>query len=689
MSINQSATSTQVNPDTYWADLPPDELAGKCNSKVQDYYDFIFKFGILDRWRRSYLAYYGFSESGADTSRLNQVGVNGEQYVLKINHFRSILQNILVLTTSQPPAVSPKAMNTDSKSMNQTILAKNVIDYYIREKKLERFLVEACEFSLIAGEGFITELWDPLAGNQLGVNPDTGKPFYDGDVKFASYHPVDVIRECNTDSNEAPKWHIIRSFVNKYDLAARHPDMAQDIVSLSRKADYMSRYHYITYDNTADDIPVFTLYHEETDALPNGRMFQYLTPELVLIDTGLPYKHVPVYRMSPGKLHGTPFGFTPAYDLMGIQKANDSLQSVIATNQNNYGIQNIVAERGSEVNAVALGQGLNLIEHNQGTQPPAPLNLVQTPAEIFNQSNFYEKAMETISGMNATARGNPSESLKSGTALALVAAQAIQANSGLQKSYNYLTEDVCTGLVEILQMYAKAPRIAEIAGKSNRSRVKEFVGEDLNLISRVTVESVNPISQTLAGRVQMAQDLLQIPGAIKTPQHYFEVLETGTLEALTEHETSQILYIRSENEELADGGKCKAVLTDKHLLHIEEHSTVLDSIDARQNPDILNNTIAHINEHIGILKSQDPNVIAVLLALGQQPMGQAPQPTQPPGPMSEQNASHGVPPQLSTVPPVGTAATQHLAPPKLPNVPKGAPPQLQAAHAQMVGNLQS
>ena len=676
------------NPETYWAGLPADELGGYLSDKVEQYYNFVFRFGILDRWRRCYLAYYGFSESGADTSRLNQVGTNGEQYVLKINQFRSILQNILVLTTAQPPAVAPKATNTDSKSLNQTLLARGVIDYYIKEKKLERYLLEAAEFSLIAGEGFVTELWDPLAGNQIGVNPETQKPFYDGDIKFASYHPIDIIRECNTDTNAAPKWYVIRSFENKYDLAARRPDLADEIIALTKKADYMSRYHYVNYDNNSDDIPVYTFYHEETDALPNGRMFQFLTPDLYMIDSGLPYKHVPVYRMSPGKLHGTPFGFTVAYDLMGIQKALDSLQSVIATNQNNYGIQNIVAERGSEVNAQALGQGLNLIEHNQGTAPPAPLNLVQTPTEIFSQSGYYENQMETLSGINATARGNPEESLKSGTALALVASQAIQFNSGLQRSYNNLTEDTCTGIIEMLQMFAKAPRIAQIAGKSNRAKVKEFVGEDLNLISRVTVESVNPISQTLAGRVQMAQDLLQIPGAIKTPQHYFEVIQTGTLEPLIEHETSQMLYIRSENEELSDGGKCSAVLTDQHLLHIKEHATVLDSIDARRNVQIIQNVTAHINEHIAILKSPDPNVQAILISLGQQSLGQPP--AQPaPHPMPAQPQRTGMPAQVSIVSPGANAATQHLDKPKLPNLPPNSPPQLQQAHETLIGNVQN
>jgi hypothetical protein len=453
------------------------------------------------------------------------------------------------------------------------------------------------------------------------------------------------------------------------------------------------------------------------------------------MDTGLPYKHIPVYGMKPAKWYGTPFGYTPCYDLMGLQRNYDSLMSIIASNQMNYGTQNIVIERGSEVNVTALAQGLNAIEVNPGSRPPAPLNLVQTPPEIFSHCDRLVEQMETLSGINSTARGNPEESLKSGTALALVAAQAIQFNSGLQKSYNNLGEDVATGLIELLQVFATSPRMASIAGKSNRARVMEFKNDDLANISRVVAESVNPISKTAAGRLQMAQDLLQIPNMIKTPQHYFEVIETGTLEPLLEHQTSQMIFIRSENEQLSDaeGIPVQVMITDEHLLHIHEHSTVLDSIDARQNPVVVQKTTKHIQDHINALKTGDPDL---LRALGQQPIPPPPPPGPPPGalpppgmaphpmgppagpgmplpppagppPMQPAPMIPAAPPHQMRVPrhlpihtglaanlrpgaPIGVAATEHLHKPELPSgPPKGTPPELVAAYEQLKGNLGS
>lgn len=691
--------SIGTSSDTYWAALPPVELTRHLTKKIDEYYQFITRYQFLDKWKRSYLAYYGMSEAGLDTSKLNQAGTNGEQYIIKINHFRSLLQNLLTLTTSQRPALQPKAQNTDSKSLNQTVLARSVLDYYMTEKRLEKELKKACEFALLAGEGFLTEQWNATRGEIYTVSP-SGVPIYDGDAEFQVFHPIDVIRECWSENQQTPTWHIIRVFKNKYDLAAKYPEMAEDILSVSKSPDYFSRYTFMTFDalTNSDYIPVYMFYHSPTESLPNGRQFEFIDIEVYTTDGPLAYKNPPIYRIAPADYHGTPFGYTIAYDLMGLQKTYDSLASIVTTNQLNYGIQNILIPRGAEINVVSLAQGLNAIEYDRNIGKPEPLNLVQTPAEIFSQMDRIQHLMETLSGVNSVARGNPESSLHSGAALALVAAQAVQFNSGLQGSYNRLLEDCGTGLIEILQEYANTPRIAQIAGKSNRARVQEFKGEDLIGINRVTVETVNPISKTAAGRLQEAQDLLQNK-MITNPQHYFEVITTGTLDTLYEHETSQILNIRSENEDLMDGKKPIVIMTDQHVAHIKEHATCMDSPEARRDPHIAGLVTAHIQEHINALKNADPQLLQLL---GQQPLPPSPPQAAPqngaPPPMAPPH--HGGPthpggpvgppgpniPQVQNPTPPLQQAAQAVQGPQMPRLPQGSPPEIQEAYQTIKSN---
>lgn len=677
---------TQIkSQDVYFATLPLDELITVLNSKSQEYYDFIMRYKFLDKWKRSYLAYYGLSQSGADTSRLNQAGSNGEEYVLKVNDFRSLIQGLLTMTTAQRPALQPKAMNTDSKSMNQTVLARTVLDYYMSEKHLEETLKAACEYALFSAEGFVVLDWNATAGQEYGVNPQTGSVIYDGDLEFKAFHPIDIIREC-WGENASTHWTIVREFKNKFDLAAKYPDMREQILQVSEASDFMKRYSNINYNShtSVDYVPVFTFYHGKTESLPNGRLVKYLGEDIIFSDGPLPYKNTPVYRVCPAPFHGTPFGYTVAYDLLGIQQNLDALNSIVATGQMNYGLQNILLPRGAEYNVFSLAQGLNGIEYDPKIGPPTPLNLLQTPKEILDNIMRLEAKQETISGVNAVARGNVDRDM-SGAALALVASQAVQFNSGLQQSYNFLLEDVGTGVIEILQEYATTPRIASIAGKSNRARVKEFKGEDLMGINRVGVEQVNPMSKTAAGRLAMADSMLK-SGLITTPQHYFEVIMTGNLDSLYEHETTQILNIRSENEDLSEGKMPIAVFTEQHKLHIQEHATILDSPEAKNDPNVVRVVAEHIQQHINLLRTVDPSLLQLL---GEQPLPPAPGMQPMVAPQGQPSGPQGktMPQMMNSTPPVVQKA-QETNMPNMPALPQSAPLATREAYGQMQANIQ-
>ena len=124
---------------------------------------------------------------------------------------------------------------------------------------------------------------------------------------------------------------------------------------------------------------------------------------------------------------------------------------------------------------------------------------------------MLEQNMETLSGVNSVARGNPQDSLRSGTSLALVQSQAVQFMSGLQQQYVRLVEDVGTGLINILKEYAKTNRVAQIVGKSNKAYIKEFTGQDLKSINRIVVDFSNPMSKCL----EKGTEVLMANGSIK------------------------------------------------------------------------------------------------------------------------------------------------------------------------------
>ena len=249
---------------------------------------------------------------------------------------------------------------------------------------------------------------------------------------------------------------------------AKYPEMADKIKGLPPK-NQSAVYRLAVFSNDeTDDIPVYEFFHKRTESMVDGRYILFLDADIVLLDAPMPYRVIPVFRIAPSTIMGTPYGYTPMFDVFPIQEGINSLYSTIMTNQNAFGVQNLFVPRDSDIAISSLQSGMNIIEGN--TKPEA-INFTQTPAEVFKFLEMMIQTAETISGVNSVTRGNPEASLKSGAALALVQSMSLQFVSGLQQSYVKLIEDTGTALVNILKDFAKTPKVIALVGKNNLSQL--------------------------------------------------------------------------------------------------------------------------------------------------------------------------------------------------------------------------
>lgn len=638
-------TSGNSNNDgIYFAAKEAKDTAGILLQRAQSFYNVLSTNSYLDKLQGMWRMYHGayMSDSGMG-HKIQFTGEQGELVHMPVNHFRNLAQHIYVMITSNRPIMEPRAANTDYKSSAQTVLAKGILEYYMREKHLEDSLKRAVEMGIVLGSGFVKLEWNATAGISYDADPETGEIDYEGEIEFTNLSPFDVVIDGTRDTWNND-WVLCRTFQNRFNLMAKYPELVEKIKNIPSKSDNaVYRLASFTNDET-DDIPVYEFYHRKSEAMPDGRYLLFLDIDCILLDTKMPYKNIPIFRIAPAEIMGTPYGYSPMFDIYPIQEMMNATYSAIATNQNAFATQSVFFPRNADISVSAVDGGMNIIE---GNAPPQPINLTQTPGEVFNYLNILIQASETLSGVNSVARGNPEASLKSGTALALVQSMALQFTSGLQQSYVKMIEDVGTALIHILKDFAHTPKFVALVGKNNKSKIKEFTGDSLSAINRVVVDVGNPLSRTIAGRVQMAEQLLQM-NLIKTPQQYFSVMETGRLEHVYEDEIDQILNIRSENESLLEGEEVHATLLDPHRLHIMEHRGVLADPDLRKDRNLVNNTLNHIQEHIDYLRTADPDLLALI---GEQPL--AP-PAMQQGPMGgPEGMPLPMPPQQGKAPPAG------------------------------------
>jgi len=644
-----------LKPNEYFGNADPEDLVNYLNRRSSDWFQSLTSSSYIYKVKNSWNAYHGMYYE--NTHSISFGGDQGELVQMPVNHYANIAQNILTMVTATRPSFQAKAVNTDLKSQIQTTLANGLLDYYMRDKRLEQDLKRAVENAIVLGSGFIKMEWNSTSGEihdvtepeyeyevdqQTGeeipvIDEETGEhkilrqgmPIYEGDVEFTTLSPLDVVFD-TTRENAKMDWQLCRTFKNKYDLAAKYPEFEEDIRALQTKSDLTKYRMTLTpFDDTVD-VPVYEFFHKRSEALPRGRYVLYLSKDIILVDTDLPYRRLPIFRISMRDILGSPFGYTNMFDLLPLQEGVNSLYSTVMTNNHTFGVQNIYSERDAGLTMAELAGGLHLIEGNSGSPPPQALQLTASSAETYNLIQDLVRQMEVISGVNAVARGNPdpSQNLRSGNALALVHSQALQFMSGLQQSYIHLIEDVGTNLVTLLQDFANVPRIGQIAGKSSASLMKEFTGGDLSSINRVVVDAGNALAQTSAGRLEIAGQLIQM-GLIKSQEQYMSILSTGKLETMTEGQNKQLLLIRAENERLTEGSSTvRAIKTDDHNLHLREHQAVLADPDLRNDGELVERTLAHMEEHLTILG--DPALANFLIAMGQNPIMPPQAPPMPP-----------------------------------------------------------
>lgn len=573
--------------------------------KVEDYYQGLWELGWTQKLQLSHYYYYG---KGDKSAFLRAAGAQGQAKELMVNDYGSLVEHVLTLVTSERPSFDVRCTNSDYKSIAQGVLGEQILEYYMRENKVEKLLKRQCDYALKYSEGFIGLDWDTSLGPFIGQTPE-GTPMMGGDIRFGLYHPLQVIRDIR---NTGPQdWVILVSGMSKYELAAKFPNQEQEILKLDPAAydDQKRALDYLvsrTWDQDTDMVPVYIFMHRKCMALPQGRICVFVDTAK-LAEGDLPYDDIPLSRMAPKDYDETCLGFTPMWNLLALQEASDRLYSAVVSNNITFAKQVLQTTADNDITPSDLAEGIVLIESDAEIKT---VQLTKSAPETFELINMLKGKMQEQSGANEVIRGTPGPNLRSGNALVVVAAQALTFNSGIEHSYNMAVEEVGTLTLRFLKRFAEHPRYATIVGKYKQAYLKEFKATDLTDVDRVTVQRRNPIVSTAAGRLQIAENLLN-NGIITSADQYLMVMETGSLDPLTEPALVELMLIKNENEWMAEGKVPVAVPTDNHAQHIMHHKSVLSNIQARFEPNVVQATLDHIQTHIDLMRTLDPEFLTL------------------------------------------------------------------------------
>lgn len=583
----------------YFAVKSPEECVRDCLSRVDDYYMFMDTSGQWTRLRNSYQAY---NRPGLNLGENLRHGSVGQYMDVSVNNYRNLIEHAVGQVVTQRVTYAPKAMNTDYKSQAQTILAKGLLEYYNRINNMDQLGYRIVRDGFLFGESYLYLRWDATKGDPLTTDPETGHVYKEGDLSFSVFNSVDVVRDCRNPFNQEPNWYILVERVNKHDLASQYPHLADKILGYTDE-DRKIAFRYVFNQNlwsfnwsNSDYVVKYTFLHKKTPSLPEGRIIEFLGDDCVLFDAPLPYDELPVHRFFVSEWESSPFAYTHAWDLLPLQDNLDRLYSAVTSNNAAFAIQSVLIPEGAQISEESVGQGLLAIKY-RGALKPEALQLTASAPETYQLIAQYQRQMEILMAVGSIARNDPEAFKTSGSALALLQSISAQFNQQIQNHYIFFLERLGTNIIKILQQNSNNKRVAVITGKNNRQYLKEFSNSDIDAIQRVYVEMGNPVMQTIAGNYELATTLVN-QQVITSVDQLLEVLSTGRIEPLYEGEQAELMLIRSENEKLGNSEPQPVLITDNHSLHIQEHKSILANPEDRQNPQLIQAVLDHIQQHM-------------------------------------------------------------------------------------------
>lgn len=581
-------------------------------NRIEFYYNEMRRTGRLALYRNSFTNFYAGWIYRASMYKSGEMGELTRSFW---NHERNILLHIKSKVTQDKVAYISQVKNSDARSAQSRELSDGLMDHFAfsPEYCLDKRVSQSVEDTEVFGESSVVALWNKFKG------PEYLPGYHEGDIEYFNATPMDLILNTTHQERSHVQWKVWRRWMNKYDLAAAYPDFSDRLARLSdTEATYGTKLvTLIHHDN--ETIPVFYAFHAKTPSVPEGRFILFADPTTILEDSNLKdagYDEIPIYDNVPSTMAGSPFGYTVAFDMIPLQQCLNELISAVTTNNINFATQCVMAPKGSNLHYQSLATGMTFIEWDAKVGPnakPEALNLVHSAPETYQFIDKIIQNMEMLAGVSALDRGVPNASITSGQYAALITTNSILFQAPLQRAYAHLCERLATGTLKILRRNMKSDRVTQIVG-SNKSYVAKTWGpETLEAVDSVRVELINPMLQTPAGKMQLA-DVLMKSGLIKDPQQYIGVYTDGDLPQLYHRQETQLVLVKAENEALLQGKSILPAITDNHVMHILEHTANIDTVEARLNPNqpYVVQTLNHIQAHVNMLTTINPVLAGII-----------------------------------------------------------------------------
>jgi len=578
----------------------------------QDYYRDFFQIQM-----DNLLLYKGIHWLSADRSAnriLDRQGYpNTRNPRVVINHLADFVTQWVSRLTRYRPAVAIYPARTQQSDADDAKIAKDVLDYIWYETRIDEVLQEWARQMKIFGEAYLWILWNPqkgevhpdwvearAQGRQVPILDSNGNPVTNskgdpmmmdhvqhiGDVDYivdAPWHVFD--QPCRNRKNI--DWSIRWYLADVEYLRAKYPDKADKIKEDLDVNNLYSAYR-LDVGRLKNQVVVYELYHRSHEFMEKGRFVKRIK-NVILENTDLPFEHgqIPYLYMAdievPDQIRGTSF----FQQLFPLQHQINACASLIYKSLVLFAHPKMVIQDGSCDMQQLLNES-TIVSYSGGV-PPTLLTQSPVAGELFTYLNKLEETAEKLSGVFTMSRGQAPSGVRAAKALRVLEEQEDKRAYITAIKYNNI------GLVDNARMTLSVAgtyyddsdgRLAQIVGKDNEYKIRQFETANLTKPFHIRIENTTALSQSPAARIDEITEIMQIrfdPQAPISREQFVQLLDLTAADQFKDIITRAIKCAESENDDFIAGRPVQPPTETEDLIaHWKVHAQAFQSREYKE-----------------------------------------------------------------------------------------------------------
>lgn len=510
---------------------------------------------------------------------------NDDRVRLTVNKVAPGLIGNLSKLTKRELGFEVNPSSADDATLASARLAEHVLGALHHDDMWERIRLDVLLNAYFGGTAAVAVEWDASAGEEFGVEAETGRIINEGGIKLSALAVTEFTLEPGSRSLDDARWWIMAKTMTPeqakehYRLEVLPPADTQGVAGPLQKRLVNMRGH----STNIDLVTVYTFYERPG---PGGKGRHAVVIGDAAVADGpwrFPFKQLNLYAFRQMQVPKRWHGNTILNDVRPLQVAFNHACSMLSEHMKKAGTARLAIPDNAGVRGEDLSDdpGEFLYYDGMSSQPPGYIAPAQLPRWLIDHTNRLEEKIDDAMAYHDISRGQAPGDRNSGLALSVLAEKDETPLGVFARDQSDGWARIASQVLQILAENVVEQRTATIVMPvSNLPVQRLWTGRMLRGQTRVRVplESTMPYSRAAfqAWFLEVAQRFPQLmPQNPATLARMFEIPGASMMTDLIEADVAQAEF---ENELMLAGivpaldDRPFPMPFDDHAKHIAEHN---------------------------------------------------------------------------------------------------------------------